>query len=1361
MGATVELATAYITLAAETRGLSKQIASELRASERYASTTGRNIGDNIRQGIASRKPEADITGLHEKVEASQKKLAAATDKASRDRAAAARRVEIAEARLFEVKQKDNATESQVLAAQDRLTTARARYTEVSRRGVSQIIAHNEALKSAQANLNAATQSANSALFAPANNAVSTVRRMVAETGNAGGVFTRFGNLARSAYDGVATGASRTASVTRSAFSGVGDVASSLFRGRFSEAFSTVASGAKNTASSMAGSFSSGASRIWHSLTGAFRGTSDTAGAEGAAASSRFSGGFRGIRERISNHFQGAFSGATRGAEEAGRESGTRFGGAFKAAITGALAYVGVQQIAGLYKNFVQEAGDLEQSVGAVDAVFKESAAQMHQWAATASTSVGISKNEYNQFASVLGSMLKNAGTPMEQLGDKTNKLITLGADLASMYGGTTADAIEAISAALRGEMDPIERYGISLNDAMLTQEGLRLGIQKTGGSFDTQQKQLIVQSLLFKQSADAQGNFYREQDTYQHKTQVLAAQWKDLSAQIGERFLPAAGMVAEWLSTQGLPLFDSFATSIANVADFLRNTIQWWGPFAIGIGVAAAAFGAYNIAVAAYNGIMAAMAVANGVAEATFWGLTAAEWAALWPIYAIVAGIAVLVGGLILAYNNIGWFRDLVNSAFTGIQIVAGIVWQAILDAVNAFVTWWQTYAQPIIDQGIQAIQFGMMWLWQNVMIPAWQGIQTVIQWAWENIIQPIFTAINDVVTHLLAPVFVWLWQTIITPVWQGIVNVVTWAWTTILQPMFQGIWAFITDILAPVFVWLWQNIITPAWQGISAVIGFVWNNVVKPIFDAIVWVLQNIVGPVFTWLWNEIVTPAFNGIRIIIEIVWNVIRVIFDAIYHVLKDVLGPAFSWLWENIVKPVFNWIGDHISKTMGWIKDNVLNPLGHWLQNDFANAWSKTVEIIGQAWDTLKKVVGTPVKWVVDTVINGALIDGYNSLNDVWSGADIPRINTGGIPSFDVGGYTGPGGKYTPAGIVHADEFVIRKESRARFERENPGVLDYLNKHGKIPGFANGGRVPGFADGGWVPSDKVKDAIKRQNSSLDARAGKAVDDAVDWGFDRVKDAILIPVDTAANLAKDKFKGNEFVVGAVGLAQKSAHDIADFAKEKIKSFVPKFNPSAGVEQWRPTVEQALGIAGLPVTPDYVNAWLSQIQSESGGDPGVTQNGYVDINTITGDLAQGLVQVIGSTFAAYRDPSLPNDRRHPLANLVAGMRYAAARYGRGGMLGVIGHGHGYADGGRVTPALYDKGGVIRRGVQVIDHQRKDPDYVLTSKQWENMYRIAENTSKQVNSGITIGTVQGYTAEEVAREIERRRRQEEALVYG
>lgn len=57
----------------------------------------------------------------------------------------------------------------------------------------------------------------------------------------------------------------------------------------------------------------------------------------------------------------------------------------------------------------------------------------------------------------------------------------------------------------------------------------------------------------------------------------------------------------------------------------------------------------------------------------------------------------------------------------------------------------------------------------------------------------------------------------------------------------------------------------------------------------------------------------------------------------------------------------------------------------------------------------------------------------------------------------GGYTGPGGKYQPAGIVHADEFVVRRESRQAIESQYPGALDYMNQFGKLPGYAEGGRV----------------------------------------------------------------------------------------------------------------------------------------------------------------------------------------------------------------------------------------------------------------------------------------------------------------
>ena len=89
--ASIELATAYITLAAETRGLAKQIGAELRASEKFAATTGKNIGSSLREGIRSTKPDADITGLQEKVETAEKKLAATSERVASQRAAAARK----------------------------------------------------------------------------------------------------------------------------------------------------------------------------------------------------------------------------------------------------------------------------------------------------------------------------------------------------------------------------------------------------------------------------------------------------------------------------------------------------------------------------------------------------------------------------------------------------------------------------------------------------------------------------------------------------------------------------------------------------------------------------------------------------------------------------------------------------------------------------------------------------------------------------------------------------------------------------------------------------------------------------------------------------------------------------------------------------------------------------------------------------------------------------------------------------------------------------------------------------------------------------------------------------------------------
>src|SRR5262245_13321923 len=134
---------------------------------------------------------------------------------------------------------------------------------------------------------------------------------------------------------------------------------------------------------------------------------------------------------------------------------------------------------------------------------------------------------------------------MDKVTGQTGDLIKKGADLAAQFGGTTKEAVEALGSALRGETDPIERYGVSVKQADIAAQMAADGTDKLTGAAAKQAKTAALLGLITKQSADAQGQFAREADSAAGAQQRTAAKVENLKAKMGEALLPVVSKVAD------------------------------------------------------------------------------------------------------------------------------------------------------------------------------------------------------------------------------------------------------------------------------------------------------------------------------------------------------------------------------------------------------------------------------------------------------------------------------------------------------------------------------------------------------------------------------------------------------------------------------------------------------------------------------------------------------------------------------------------------------------------------------------------------------------------------------------------------
>jgi hypothetical protein len=202
---------------------------------------------------------------------------------------------------------------------------------------------------------------------------------------------------------------------------------------------------------------------------------------------------------------------------------------------------------------VGAASEVQQSFGALDTVYGRNAAQVKKWAAGAADSVGLAKSEYANLSSLVGSQLQGMGVAQDKSAKQSNNLIKLGADLAATYGGSVKDAVGAVSSVLKGETDPIERYGVSIKAADVAARQAQLGLDGLTGKAAKQAKAQATLSLLTEQTTKAQGAFKRESGTLAGQQERLRAKFENVKAAVGKGLLPILTRFVGFLSNKVLP----------------------------------------------------------------------------------------------------------------------------------------------------------------------------------------------------------------------------------------------------------------------------------------------------------------------------------------------------------------------------------------------------------------------------------------------------------------------------------------------------------------------------------------------------------------------------------------------------------------------------------------------------------------------------------------------------------------------------------------------------------------------------------------------------------------------------------------